>query len=84
MADDNKFAAPFVEMAERIRRNDEAEFAGAILIVPPSGDPIAVMIADPTKDAESFWAVAAAKIEIATREYQMNKTGAGQGFGQRR
>lgn len=82
---DNKFAEPFREMADRIERNKTEEFAGAILIVPPSGDPIAVMIADPTKDPESFWAMATSKIQIATQEFHANRQGgAQQGFGGRR
>ncbi len=81
MSDDiQKFSAPFKEMAERIERNSASEFAGAILIVPPTGEPIAVMIADPTKDPESFWAVANAKIQIAVAEYQNTRTNSGQGF----
>ena len=74
----NKFATPFREMADRIERNLPAEFAGAILIVPPEGGkPIEVMIADPTKDPEAFWAMAGAKIQIATEEYRLSKQGGG-------
>lgn len=83
MTEPNKFAAPFREMAERIERNLPEEFAGAILIVPPTGDPIAVMIADPKKDMEAFWGVAMAKIQIATNEFQATKIGGQHGFNRR-
>lgn len=78
--DENKFSAPFRAMAHRIERNEFEEFAGAILIVPPDGKPIEVMVADPSKDAESFWAVAISKVQIAEAEYRSNKTNSGQGF----
>jgi hypothetical protein len=65
----NKFAEPFLEMASRISRNLETEFAGAILIVPPEGDPIAVMIADPSKSVEAFWAQAKQRIDVGMAEF---------------
>ncbi len=79
----NKFSEPFVQMAARIERGLEAEFAGAILIVPPTGEPIAVLMADPSKDPEAFWAMASGKIAIATQEFQMSKQPGGGGFGRR-
>lgn len=76
MSDDlKKFSDLFRDMADRIERNKPEDFAGAILIVPPTGDAIAVMIADPTKDLEAFWAVAQSKIQIATAEYMGTKSG---------
>lgn len=83
MSDPSKFAEAFRDMADRIERNLESDFAGAILIVPPVGDPVAVMINDPTKDMESFWVVAESKIQIATMEYRAGKQG-NAGFGGRR
>lgn len=78
----NKFAAPFEDMSQRIRRNLEAEFAGAILIVAPDGEKIEVLLTDPSKDAEAFWAVANSKIQIATAKYQQDQQRLG-GFGRR-
>ncbi len=78
----NKFAKAFREMADRIERNDPAEFAGAILIVPPEGDVIAVLITDPSKDKEAFWALAVSRTQIAHQEIVGQRQG-GQGFGRR-
>lgn len=80
--DTNKFSAVFREMAERIERNTEADFAGAMLIVPPQGDPIAVMLADPTQDKEAFLALCAGKLQVATQEYAVSKPQGGN-WGQR-
>lgn len=70
---ENKFAAPFEEMAVRIKRNLPEEFAGAMLIVPPTGDAIAVMIADPKQDKEAFFALCAGKLQVATEELRLEK-----------
>lgn len=80
---DNKFASPFREMAERIERLLEGEFAGAMLLVKPDGKMVAVVLADPSQDPEQFLAVCAAKIEIETAEYRMNKQGPTGQFRQR-
>ena len=77
MTDDlkNKFSEPFVQMAARIERNDPKEFAGSILIVPPEGEPIAVLMTDPTKDLEAFWSMASGKIAAATAQFMAAKQG---------
>lgn len=62
----------FRAMAERIERNPENEFAGAILIVPPidpgSGkklEPIEYLAIAPKADLANFWATAMGKCDIA-------------------
>lgn len=80
MSTESKFAEPFREMAARIERIFESEFSGAILIVPPTGETIAVVIADPKKDLDAFWAVANSKIEIGMAEHKAQKSGGFQGF----
>ena len=75
----NKFAKPFNDMAARIEKNDPNEFGGAFLYVPPVGDPIAVMIADPSKDKESVLAAALGKLNILMGEYAQAKNGPGYG-----
>lgn len=77
----NKFGAAFKEMQSRIERNDSAEFAGALLIVPPEGEPIAVLMSDPKKDVEAFWAMVNGKVAVATAELQLKKQGGYSGFG---
>lgn len=79
----NKFSEPFVEMAARIERNLETEFAGAVLIVPPTGEPIAVLMTDPDKDLEAFWAMANGRVQVATAEFMSTRPQTGAGFGRR-
>ncbi len=76
----NKFSQPFKEMADRIEKNDPKEFAGALLIVPPEGDPIAVMLTDPKQDLDAFWGMCAAKIQIAEKEQMMKAQGSTGGW----
>lgn len=75
MTDDlkNNFAEPFIEMAARIEKNDPKEFAGAILIVPPSGTPIAVMMTDPSQDLDAFWSIAVSRAQIAQAEQMASR-----------
>ncbi len=80
----NKFSAHFRAMAARIEKQDEKEFAGAVLIVPPTGEPIAVMITDPSKDPEAFLAVAMSRIQIAQQEIMSAKQGGAGAWGARR
>jgi len=64
-------ADPFRAMAERIAKNDAAEFGGAALIVPPGGgEPIAILMIDPKQDVASFWGAIQGKVAIAVAEMQ--------------
>lgn len=64
---------PFKEMAVRIERNVEGEFAGAIVIVPPDGDPISLALFDPKKDGLAFWALVRSKVEFEAEDYTQKK-----------
>lgn len=77
MTDPTKFSQPFLDMAARIEKNDPAEFSGAMLIVPPTGEPVAVMITDPSKDVEGFLAHCTSKLQIAVAEVMQGKQGNG-------
>lgn len=61
---------PFLEMADRIKRNASEEFGGAMLIVPPTGDPIAVLFITPTPKEEEplFWAQCKSKLDVTATE----------------
>jgi hypothetical protein len=65
----------FRAMAARIDRNDPAEFAGAILIVPPpssdgrGGDPIEILLIDPHRDLANFWSTVKSKAQIGADEF---------------
>lgn len=76
-------AAAFREMAERIEKNDPAEFAGAILLVPPDGKPIEILLVDKSRDEAFFWATASSRIEIATAEFGQRQRGGQDPFGRR-
>jgi hypothetical protein len=62
-------------MAARIERNSEDEFAGCIVVLPPvmldgrGGEPIEILLIDPTRNARNFWATAKAEVEIAEHNF---------------
>ena len=61
----------FVRMAERITRNWSDDFGGAMLVVPPGGgDPIEILLIDPTKDLARFWAAVQGAVTVAAREFE--------------
>jgi hypothetical protein len=56
-------------MAARIRGINQAEFAGAIVVVPPGdGEPIAFLTADPKPDLIQFWATVRTRVEVRATE----------------
>ncbi len=61
-------AQPFADMAARIERIEPTEFAGAVVVVPPSGEPIAFLVTDPTPHLAQFWSSVASRIEVAAAE----------------
>jgi hypothetical protein len=63
-------AALFREMARRIEKNDPAEFAGALLIVPPSGESIEYLALNPKQDAAAFWGAVQAHVQRALAEME--------------
>ena len=63
MADDP--AKVFADMAARIARIEPTEFAGAVVIVPPDGDPVSFLTTEvPAPDIVQFWATAKTRVEI--------------------
>ena len=64
----------FETMAERIAKIPEHEFAGAVVILPPEGDPIAFLTTDPKPDMMQFWAAVKARVEIRAAEAIQNAT----------
>jgi hypothetical protein len=57
-------AEPFSRMATKIRHNDVADFAGAFVIVPPSGESIEVLILEPGTNEAVIWGQIKARIEM--------------------
>ena len=61
----------FRDMADRIERNVPAEFAGALLVVPPAGgEAIEILLVNPSHDLALFWSTILAKVQIAASEFQ--------------
>lgn len=72
----NKVSAKFRAMADRIDNIDENEFAGAMVIIPPGGGKaIEVLLTDPSKDIEAFWAMAGGKVQNETQAAVNNQPG---------
>lgn len=63
-------AKPLADMITDIAKLDPARFAGAFVIIPPSGEPISAMLTDPQKSGAAFWAMVQSKIEIAVEEFR--------------
>ena len=82
MSDDP--ARHFEEMAKRVRAIDVSEFAGAVVIVPSSGEPITFLLTDPTPKLPHFWSGLASRVEIAAAEAQRNEEAANSQYGGRR
>lgn len=57
-------AEPFSRMAAKIRHNAEDQFAGAFVIMPPSGEPIEVLILEPNTNEAVIWGQIKARIEM--------------------
>jgi hypothetical protein len=58
-------AQPFLDMAARIGRMDPADFAGALLVVPPGegAEPVAMLLIDPTPALAHFMLSAKGRVE---------------------
>lgn len=54
----------FRDFAAKIEKNDEKDFAGAFLIIPPSGDAISGMLVGEA-DIGSFFGMVKSKFDIA-------------------
>lgn len=73
------------EMADRIDRNDEDEFAGCIVIIPPENDQgqepgeiIEVLLIDPARNAANFWWMAKTKAQGGADQWEAaNQPGVG-------
>lgn len=59
----------FLDMAERIGRMAEGDFAGAILVVPPDGEPVEMLVVDPKRNAGHFWMAAKSRVDAAFAEF---------------
>jgi hypothetical protein len=59
-----KQSEPFIAIASKIERNGEEAFGGAIVIVPPSGEPSWSWVNEMTPaDIGLFWAAVKTKVD---------------------
>lgn len=59
----------FVAMVQRLGKIEASEFAGAVVIVPPNGDPISILISEaPRPDLPQFWSIVKTRVEIRMAE----------------
>lgn len=70
----SEHASKFREMAERIDLNQEQPFGGAVVIVPPDGDPVTLLLLDESNDSvearAQFWGTVQARIGMAMKELE--------------
>lgn len=79
----------FRKMASRIDANEDADFCGAFVIVPPNqtgeGDQQAeVLLLNNRKDAAMFWSLVRGRAEVAIAELAQNERAGNQWPGARR
>lgn len=80
----NDEAQPFLDMAERISRM-AAEFAGAVVIVPPGdGEPITFLLTDPSPSLPQFWSGLQSRVELSALKAQQDESGGPMYGGNRR
>ena len=76
----------FRAMADRIDRNPDEDFAGALLIVPPKGEAVEKLNIDPSKNLADFWNSVKARVDIAHADFMelvRAQMSVGQTFGRR-
>lgn len=79
--------APFIAMAQRIERNASSDFAGAVVIVPPSdpndaaGRTIETLFLDRAPNPAIFWSTLKTAIDIVLGELQEKERQRAQGWG---
>lgn len=69
-------AKPFDGMAEKVRGNQENGFAGAFVIVPPTGRPQTLLLLDEEADSVIFWSTLQTRVQIALKQIEDEEHGA--------
>lgn len=75
-ADDGTPAQILRAMADRVEKNDPADFAGCLVIIPPLSmnremdvPPVEILLIDPAQDMANFWSTVTAKIRIENDKF---------------
>jgi hypothetical protein len=63
------------EMADRVELNDEGDFGGVIVIIPPPqqgevGEAVELLLIDPGQDLANFWSTVQGKANNAADEFK--------------
>jgi hypothetical protein len=70
----SEHSSKFKEMAERIELNNEQPFGGAVVIVPPEGEPVTLLLLDEANDSvgarAQFWGTVQARIAMAMKDLE--------------
>lgn len=74
-------AEAFADMSARVTANRADNFGGAVLIYPPMGDPIEMLILDNTKSAGMFWSNIQALAKMALDDLDESERKKKQGWG---
>jgi hypothetical protein len=69
------YSVPFAEMSARIDHNTAADFGGALVIVPPSGEPLTMLVLDGNRDPALFWAAIGARIAVVVKQAEKSADG---------
>lgn len=74
------YAAPFARMTQRIGDTVDHKFAGAVVVVPPTGPAIELLLLDESQDGAAFWSLASTKIQIAANDFLESDKGQKNGW----
>jgi hypothetical protein len=58
------------KMAERCDTNAGEGFGGVMVIIPPTGNPVEVLVLDPKQNAAQFWGIVQTQSTISLKEIE--------------
>jgi hypothetical protein len=58
------YSGPFTRMADKIDLNSSGDFAGAFVVVTPSGDTHTMLLLDSAKNEAIFWGTVKSMVDI--------------------
>ena len=68
------------DAAARLERNQDAPFGGAVVILPPRGEPVSYVVFDHSMDLAVFWSTIMTKASLAAKAIEDDQR-RGQVFG---
>ena len=67
-------ARQFAEMARKIEENATNGFSGAVVVVPPAGEPINLLLVSSLGDEALFWATLKTQVEMRFADLQQRQS----------